>query len=58
MTRLANLTTRNFLIATYDALATTFAALASFLLRFCDELPDLYPSWSVIFRGYVLQNAK
>ena len=34
MTRLSQLTRRNFLIATHDALATAFALLASFYLRF------------------------
>lgn len=34
MIRLANLTTRNFLIALHDVLATTLAVLISFLLRF------------------------
>jgi len=34
MTRLSNLTYRNLLIAIHDALATTFAVLASFYLRF------------------------
>src|ERR1700692_3764596 len=34
MTRLSNLTRRNLLIAVHDALATTFAVLASFYLRF------------------------
>ena len=34
MTRFSQLTLRNFLIATHDALATTFALLASFYLRF------------------------
>jgi O-antigen biosynthesis protein WbqV len=34
MTRLSNLTYRNFLIAVHDALATIFAFLASFYLRF------------------------
>src|SRR6202049_3342738 len=34
MTRLSNLTHRNLLIAVHDALATTFAVLASFYLRF------------------------
>src|SRR5258708_35356090 len=33
MTRLSNLTYRNLLIAVHDALATTFAVLASFYLR-------------------------
>src|ERR1700682_238856 len=34
MTPLSNLTYRNLLIAVHDALATTFAVLASFYLRF------------------------
>jgi FlaA1/EpsC-like NDP-sugar epimerase len=34
MTRLSNLTYRNWLIALHDALATTFAVFASFYLRF------------------------
>src|ERR1700692_2567468 len=34
MTRLSNLTYRNALIAVHDALATAFAVLASFYLRF------------------------
>ena len=34
MTPLSQLTRRNFLIATHDALATAFALLASFYLRF------------------------
>src|ERR1700704_187328 len=34
MTRLSNLTYRNLLIAVHDALATTFAVIASFYLRF------------------------
>src|SRR6202011_1447504 len=34
MTPLSNLTRRNLLIAVHDALATTFAVLASFYLRF------------------------
>src|ERR1700676_2135080 len=38
MTRLSNLTYRNLLIAFHDALATTFAVIASFYLRFEDEL--------------------
>src|ERR1700736_1079971 len=37
MTRLSNLTYRNLLIAIHDALATTFAVLASFYLRFEGE---------------------
>src|ERR1700694_3917357 len=47
MTRLSNLTYRNLLIAVHDALATTFAVLASFYLRFeggqsfLDRLPLL-----------------
>src|SRR6267142_4775087 len=34
MTRFSNLTSRNLLIATHDALATTLALFASFYLRF------------------------
>ena len=34
MTRLSNLTLRNLLIATHDALATALALFASFYLRF------------------------
>src|SRR6266481_4034917 len=34
MTRLSQLTSRNFMIAAHDALATVFALLASFYLRF------------------------
>src|SRR5437879_12212514 len=46
MMRLSNLSLRNVLIATHDALATTLAVLASFALRFegdafCDRLPLL-----------------
>ena len=47
MTRFSNLTYRNFLIAVHDALATIFAVLASFYLRFeggqsfLDRLPLL-----------------
>src|SRR3981081_3560480 len=47
MTRLSNLTYRNLLIAVHDALATSFAVLASFYLRFeggqsfLDRLPLL-----------------
>jgi O-antigen biosynthesis protein WbqV len=37
MTRFSNLTMRNLLIATHDALATTLAVLASFYLRFEGE---------------------
>jgi FlaA1/EpsC-like NDP-sugar epimerase len=37
MTRFSNLTLRNLLIATHDALATTLAVLASFYLRFEGE---------------------
>jgi FlaA1/EpsC-like NDP-sugar epimerase len=37
MTRLSNLTYRNLLIAFHDALATTFAVIASFYLRFEGE---------------------
>jgi O-antigen biosynthesis protein WbqV len=47
MTRLSNLTMRNLLIATHDALATTIALFASFYLRFegdafFDRLPLLF----------------
>src|SRR6202790_4035162 len=38
MTRLSNLTYRNLLIAFHDALATTFAVIASLYLRFEGEL--------------------
>ena len=38
MTRLSNLTLRNVLIATHDALATAVAVFASFYLRFEGEL--------------------
>src|SRR5712672_2492711 len=38
MTRFSQLTLRNFLIATHDAIATTLALLASFYLRFEGEL--------------------
>src|SRR5260370_40758919 len=38
MTRLSNLTLRNVLIATHDALATTLAVFASFYLRFEGDL--------------------
>jgi FlaA1/EpsC-like NDP-sugar epimerase len=38
MMRFTNLTLRNALIATHDALATTIAVFASFYLRFEDEL--------------------
>ena len=38
MTRLSQLTSRNFLIATHDALVTAFALLASFYLRFEGDL--------------------
>src|SRR5713226_4198604 len=47
MTRLSNLTLRNALIATHDALATALAVLVSFYLRFeggeyfYDRLPML-----------------
>src|SRR5882724_13416891 len=37
MTRLTQLTSRNFLIAAHDALATTLALFASLYLRFEDE---------------------
>ena len=44
MTRFANLTSRNLLIAIHDALATTIAVLASFYLRFeGDLLSDRLP---------------
>ncbi len=44
MMRLSNLTLRNVLIATHDALATAFALLASFYLRFeGDALFDRLP---------------
>src|SRR5882757_9386034 len=56
MTRLSHLTLRNFLIATHDALATAFALLASFCLRFegemlADRLPLLLRilPWFVAF---------
>jgi FlaA1/EpsC-like NDP-sugar epimerase len=40
MTRFSQLTLRNFLIATHDAIATTLALLASFYLRFEGEWFD------------------
>jgi FlaA1/EpsC-like NDP-sugar epimerase len=40
MTRFSQLTLRNFLIATHDAIATTLALLASFFLRFDGEWFD------------------
>ncbi len=40
MTRFSQLTLRNFLIATHDAIATTLALLASFYLRFDGEWFD------------------
>src|ERR1700730_2586303 len=40
MTRFSQLTLRNFLIATHDAIATTLALLASFFLRFDGERFD------------------
>jgi FlaA1/EpsC-like NDP-sugar epimerase len=56
MTRLSQLTLRNFLIAAHDALATAFALLASFYLRFegdalADRLPLLWRilPWFVAF---------
>src|SRR6266702_4476055 len=56
MTRLSQLTSRNFLIATHDALATALALLASFYLRFegdllTDRLPLLWRilPWFVAF---------
>src|SRR5205814_6090814 len=56
MTRLSQLTFRNYLIATHDALATAVALLASFYLRFegeafFDRLPLLLrilPSFIVL----------
>ncbi|GIQ74403.1 nucleoside-diphosphate sugar epimerase/dehydratase [Bradyrhizobium sp. RD5-C2] len=56
MTRLSQFTSRNFLILAHDALATTFALLASFYLRFegsllTDRLPHLLRilPWFVLF---------
>ena len=56
MTRLSQFTLRNFLILVHDALATTFALLASFYLRFegsllTDRLPHLLRilPWFVLF---------
>ena len=56
MTRLSQFTLRNFLILTHDALATAFALLASFYLRFegnllTDRLPQLVQilPWFVLF---------
>ncbi|WP_166305838.1 nucleoside-diphosphate sugar epimerase/dehydratase [Bradyrhizobium sp. 2S1] len=56
MTRLSQFTLRNFLIMAHDALATTFALLASFYLRFegsllTDRLPHLLRilPWFVLF---------
>ena len=63
MTPLSSFTYRNWLIALHDALATTFAVIASFYLRFegepfLDRLPLLLrscptssrsASWSAIF---------
>ena len=56
MTRLSQLTSRNFLIAAHDAIATAFALLASFYLRFegdllTDRLPLLWRilPWFVAF---------
>jgi FlaA1/EpsC-like NDP-sugar epimerase len=50
MTRLSQLTSRNFLIAAHDALATAFALLASFYLRFeGDALTDRLPLlWRIL----------
>ncbi|MEY9515066.1 FlaA1/EpsC-like NDP-sugar epimerase [Bradyrhizobium elkanii] len=60
MTRLSQLTLRNFLILVHDALATTFALLASFYLRFegsllTDRLPHLLLilPWFVLFSVFV-----
>ncbi|MFB9265830.1 SDR family NAD(P)-dependent oxidoreductase [Bradyrhizobium erythrophlei] len=56
MTRLSQFTLRNFLIVTHDALATAFALLASFYLRFeggllTERLPLLLSilPWFVLF---------
>jgi FlaA1/EpsC-like NDP-sugar epimerase len=56
MTRLSQFTLRNFLILAHDALATTFALLTSFYLRFegsllTDRLPHLLRilPWFVLF---------
>src|SRR5580704_5337651 len=56
MTRFSNLTLRNALIATHDALATALAVFASFYLRFegdlfSDRLPLLFRilPWFVAF---------
>jgi FlaA1/EpsC-like NDP-sugar epimerase len=56
MTRFSQLTLRNFLIATHDALATAFALLATFYLRFegelfTDRLPLLLRilPWFIVF---------
>jgi O-antigen biosynthesis protein WbqV len=50
MTRLSQLTSRNFLIAAHDAIATAFALLASFYLRFeGDPLTDRLPLlWRIL----------
>jgi O-antigen biosynthesis protein WbqV len=54
MTPLTNLTTRNLLIAIHDALATTFAVLASFFLRFGnDSLDDRLPLLLIILPPFV-----
>src|SRR5215510_12306920 len=56
MTRISQFTLRNFLIVTHDALATAFALVASFYLRFegsllTDRLPLLLRilPWFVLF---------
>ncbi|MBN9012117.1 MAG: capsular biosynthesis protein, partial [Rhizobiales bacterium] len=54
MMRFANLTSRNLLIAIHDALATTLAVLASFLLRFgSDPLGDRLPLLLIILPPFV-----
>lgn len=60
MMRLSQLTLRNFLILVHDALATAFALLASFYLRFegnllVDRLPHLIRilPWFVLFSVFV-----
>ncbi|MGY2921034.1 SDR family NAD(P)-dependent oxidoreductase [Bradyrhizobium sp. USDA 3262] len=60
MTRLSQFTLRNFLILVHDALATTFALLGSFYLRFegsllTDRLPHLLLilPWFVLFSVFV-----
>ena len=54
MKRLKNLGSRNLLIAVHDALATTFAVLASFLLRFSgDLLEDRIPILLMILPPFI-----